>query len=136
MSALRQVTIRLNRRIQIGLRGGGVNLNQGRIFLKHQIKPTANVNPVLSSEPILSRTPHLSHFSLSLSLSLGVKLGAGLSHHGPDGGNLIARQGQDSALSTALRRGSLDVIVKLDRTSFKSMPPRTSGDRQQLELKS
>lgn len=45
------------------------------------------------------------------------------SHRGPDGGNLIARQGQDSALSMVLRRAGLDVIIKLDRTSFKSMPP-------------
>ena len=45
------------------------------------------------------------------------------SHRGPDGGNLIARQGQDGALSMVLRRGSLDVIIKLDRTSFKSLPP-------------
>lgn len=81
----------------------------------------------------LSLSPHPTHFSLLLSQS---KLGAGLSHRGPDGGNLIARQGQDSALSMVLQRGRLDVIIKLDRTSFKSMPPRMSGDRQQSELKS
>lgn len=129
MSALGQVTIRLNRHVIIGLRG--FNLNHGRILKKKTSnKVNSQCKPGVVERARLSRPPSLPPSSQS-------KLGAGLSRHqGPDGGNLIARQGQDSALSMVLWRGRLDVIIKLDRTSFKSMPPRMSGDRQQSELKS
>lgn len=72
------------------------------------------------SPPFLSLPPSLSVSASTLPILNLVQPG---SRRGPDGGNLIARQGQDSALSMVLRRPGLDVIIKLDRTSFKSMPP-------------
>lgn len=81
-------------------------------FLRHLLSLSLSLYLSLSISPPLSLSPSQPIVNLVLG-----------SHRGPDGGNLIARQGQDSALSMVLRRGSLDVIIKLDRTSFKSMPP-------------